>query len=74
MLAFSLSFSQPKPIDVQVITHHMQRYAVWFGGSMLASTVSHTPLHIQPLPSRLICRAADLWSFRFALICDISLI
>lgn len=33
---------QPKPIDVQVITHHMQRYAVWFGGSMLASTVSYT--------------------------------
>ena len=31
---------QLKPIDVQVITHHMQRYAVWFGGSMLASTVS----------------------------------
>ncbi|RVE56918.1 hypothetical protein OJAV_G00211110 [Oryzias javanicus] len=31
---------KPKPIDVQVITHHMQRYAVWFGGSMLASTVS----------------------------------
>lgn len=26
------------PIDVQVITHNMQRYAVWFGGSMLAST------------------------------------
>ncbi|MEQ2171154.1 Actin- protein 3 [Goodea atripinnis] len=31
---------KPKPIDVQVVTHHMQRYAVWFGGSMLASTVS----------------------------------
>jgi len=29
---------QPKPIDVAVISHHMQRYAVWFGGSMLAST------------------------------------
>jgi actin-related protein 3 len=29
---------QPKPIDVQVISHHMQRYAVWFGGSMLAAT------------------------------------
>ncbi|EHB07850.1 Actin-related protein 3, partial [Heterocephalus glaber] len=28
----------PKPIDVQAITHHMQQYAVWFGGSMLAST------------------------------------
>lgn len=35
---------QPKPIDVQVITHHMQRYAVWFGGSMLASTVSYSGL------------------------------
>ena len=34
------SIPQPKPIDVNVITHHMQRYAVWFGGSMLASTVS----------------------------------
>ncbi|KAL9958688.1 hypothetical protein ACROYT_G035738 [Oculina patagonica] len=29
---------KPKPIETQVITHHMQRYAVWFGGSMLAST------------------------------------
>lgn len=38
---YSISaFTQPKPIDVQVISHHMQRYAVWFGGSMLASTVS----------------------------------
>ena len=34
-----LSSPQPTPIDVQVITHNMQRYAVWFGGSMLASTV-----------------------------------
>ena len=31
---------KPKPIDVNVVTHQMQRYAVWFGGSMLASTVS----------------------------------
>lgn len=37
--ACKVNFSQPKPIDVQVISHHMQRYAVWFGGSMLASTV-----------------------------------
>jgi actin-related protein 3 len=29
----------PPSIDVNVISHHMQRYAVWFGGSMLASTV-----------------------------------
>jgi len=38
---------KPKPIDVNVVTHRMQRYAVWFGGSMLASTgefykVAHT--------------------------------
>ena len=28
----------PEAIDVNVISHQMQRYAVWFGGSMLAST------------------------------------
>jgi actin-related protein 3 len=33
------STSAPPPaIDVNVISHPMQRYAVWFGGSMLAST------------------------------------
>ncbi|EGG21389.1 actin-like protein [Cavenderia fasciculata] len=26
------------PLEVNVISHNMQRYAVWFGGSMLAST------------------------------------
>ncbi len=30
---------QPKPIDVQVVSHSYQRYAVWFGGALLASTV-----------------------------------
>jgi actin-related protein 3 len=29
----------PPAVDVNVISHPMQRYAVWFGGSMLASTV-----------------------------------
>ncbi|KAK2153633.1 hypothetical protein LSH36_291g08063 [Paralvinella palmiformis] len=29
---------KPKPVEVQVISHQMQRYAVWFGGSMLACT------------------------------------
>jgi actin-related protein 3 len=29
---------QAAPIDVKVISHKFQRYAVWFGGSMLAST------------------------------------
>ena len=28
----------PPAIEVNVISHHMQRFAVWFGGSMLAST------------------------------------
>eukprot|EP01128_Nolandella_sp_AFSM9_P000354 TRINITY_DN10515_c0_g1_i1.p1 TRINITY_DN10515_c0_g1~~TRINITY_DN10515_c0_g1_i1.p1 ORF type:complete len:415 (-),score=113.97 TRINITY_DN10515_c0_g1_i1:67-1311(-) len=26
------------PLEVKVVSHSMQRYAVWFGGSMLAST------------------------------------
>ena len=43
---------QPKPIDVNVVSHSMQRYAVWFGGSMLASTVSIQSLsHYSPLSS-----------------------
>jgi len=25
-------------MEVNVISHHMQRFAVWFGGSMLSST------------------------------------
>ncbi|KAL3314832.1 Actin- protein 3 [Cichlidogyrus casuarinus] len=29
---------KPKPIDVNVISHPMQRYAVWHGGSMVAET------------------------------------
>ena len=29
---------KPQPVEVNVISHHMQRFAVWFGGSMLAST------------------------------------
>lgn len=35
----SLAASTPPPsIEVNVVSHPMQRYAVWFGGSMLAST------------------------------------
>jgi len=30
--------SESAEVDVNVVTHHMQRYAVWFGGSMLADT------------------------------------
>jgi len=48
------------PLEVNVISHHMQRYAVWFGGSMLASTpefynVCHTKAQYDEMgPS--ICR------------------
>lgn len=36
--SFERSGVQSKALDVNVISHNMQRYAVWFGGSMLAST------------------------------------
>jgi len=38
--SFELSGGRIKavPLDVNVISHHMQRYAVWFGGSVLATT------------------------------------
>jgi len=48
------------PLEVNVVSHSMQRYAVWFGGSMLASTdeffkVCHTKAQYDEIgPS--ICR------------------
>ncbi|KAI3388452.1 hypothetical protein SNEBB_009633 [Seison nebaliae] len=30
--------TKPQPIELNVVTHPMQRYAVWFGGSYVAST------------------------------------
>ena len=38
-VTYSLLYNKSTPVDVKVISHEMQRYAVWFGGSMLASTV-----------------------------------
>jgi len=50
---------QAQPIEVNVVSHPIQRYAVWFGGSVLASTAefyevfqlvlhrqSHQALHV----------------------------
>lgn len=37
--SLSVNSAPPPAIDVNVVSHPMQRYAVWFGGSMLA----HTP-------------------------------
>ena len=34
----ALSTMKGKPIEVNVIKHDLQRYAVWFGGAYLAST------------------------------------
>lgn len=34
----SMGAAPPPEIEVNVISHHLQRYAVWFGGSMLSST------------------------------------
>lgn len=56
---------KPQPIDVNVISHPMQRYAVWFGGSMLAATpefyrVCHTKAEYDEIgPS--ICRHNQLF-------------
>lgn len=38
---------RPTPMEINVVSHHKQRYAAWFGGSMLGSTkeflaASHT--------------------------------
>jgi len=38
LLSEKLTGHKPKEIDVNVLSHPMQRYAVWFGGSMLGTT------------------------------------
>merc|ERR1712227_426662 len=38
----------PKPLEVNVLSHDLQRFAVWFGGSMLA----HMPAFPQALTTR----------------------
>ncbi|GMH26091.1 hypothetical protein Nepgr_027934 [Nepenthes gracilis] len=49
------------PVEVNVVSHHIQRYAVWFGGSVLASTpefyaVCHTKAEYEEHGAS-ICRA-----------------
>ena len=57
---------KPAPVECNVISHHMQRFAVWFGGSMLASTpefhnVCHTRQQYEEIgPS--ICRHNPVFS------------
>merc|ERR1719247_1512624 len=57
---------KPAAVEVNVISHHMQRFAVWFGGSMLASTpefekVVHTRAQYEEIgPS--ICRHNPVFS------------
>ncbi|CAH8619002.1 unnamed protein product [Schistosoma margrebowiei] len=51
---------KPKSIDVKVISHPMQRYAVWFGGSVLANesefyNVCHTKAQYEEIGPA-ICR------------------
>ena len=56
----------PKPIEVNVVKHNKQRYAVWFGGSLLSSTpeffkVAHTKAQYDEIgPS--ICRYNSAFS------------
>ena len=38
-LSGHVNMTPPPAVEVNVVSHPMQRYAVWFGGSMLASTV-----------------------------------
>jgi len=37
LVSSSLSGASPNPVNVKVVSHSVQRYAVWCGGSILAS-------------------------------------
>ena len=58
----------------QVITHQMQRYAVWFGGSMLASTPEFYQVSFSANVTSVV--SICVWVFlsaRFLLIYDLNL-
>jgi len=40
VLGRNVADAQSSGVDVNVISHKRQRYAVWYGGSLMASTVS----------------------------------
>lgn len=41
----SRAFATTGAVDVSVISHQVQEYAVWFGGSIVASTPSFPKVH-----------------------------
>lgn len=45
---FPVVHSQSSGVEVNVISHSKQRYAVWYGGSMMASLVRPALLHLPP--------------------------
>ena len=64
-------------VGVEVLTHHMQRFAVWFGGSVLASTPGfysscHTKAGVGP-QSRLF-RLIRSSAYLDALLCVLTLL
>lgn len=50
LAGLSVTSEPPPAIDVNVVSHPMQRYAVWFGGSMLAATVRQSDISDSNLP------------------------
>ncbi len=40
-MVVELTIGQSSGVEVNVISHKRQRYAVWYGGSLMASTVGH---------------------------------
>jgi actin-related protein 3 len=47
---FLCNASQSSGVEVNVISHSKQRYAVWYGGSMMASLVRPPPSHASCVP------------------------
>eukprot|EP01038_Epipyxis_sp_PR26KG_P005615 gene5615-7757_t len=68
-LGGKVAVNQASAIEVDVISHNLQRYAVWFGGSMLASTpefyrVCHTKAQYEEEGPR-IARHSPVFSASF---------
>ena len=56
-LTTDISPDQSSGVEVDVISHKRQRYAVWFGGSLMASLVSALHCSVLTFPSNMSMRS-----------------
>ncbi|VAI58105.1 unnamed protein product [Triticum turgidum subsp. durum] len=53
--------AKAQPVEVNVVSHPIQRYAVWFGGSVLASTAEFYEIELQQQHNNKVFSPKQVW-------------